>query len=117
MSTETVTFADSLPSLDMTSIKPMFDELAGHENDAARGWVGDRRHIRRLDKAVLLDAQRLQNAMLHIGRLPQPGEAYHLVTRGRYSLWHIVKASLELAHAGDYRLSRHWDIGIQPRQS
>jgi hypothetical protein len=55
------------------------------------------RQARRADKAVLLDARRLGNALEHIGHLPEPGEAFHLVTRGKYSLWHVVKATLHLA--------------------
>ena len=46
---------------------------------------------------ALLDARRLQNAIEHIGRLPEPGEAFHLVTAKQYSLWHVVKATLHLA--------------------
>jgi hypothetical protein len=90
-------WADSLPAMDLDAIRPVFDELAGHENDAAREWVGDRRHVRRTDKTVMLDARRLANALEHIGRLPEPGEAFHLVTAKRYSLWHVVKATLHLA--------------------
>ena len=29
---------------------------------------------------------------------PEAGEAFHLVTRGAYSLWHVVKAALSLGH-------------------
>ena len=86
-----------LRSLDLDGIRPVFDELAGHENDAARGWVGDRKAIRRTDRRVLLDARRLKDAVKHIGRLPAPGEAYHLVTAKRYSLWNVVQAVLQLA--------------------
>ena len=32
-----------LRSLDLDGIRPVFDELAGHENDAARGLGADRR--------------------------------------------------------------------------
>lgn len=90
-------WADSLPELDMTAIRPLFDQLAGHEVDAARQPCSDRRMMRRADKRVMLNARRLQNAIEHIGRLPEPGEAYHLVTAKQYSLWHIVKATLQLA--------------------
>jgi len=95
--TETKDRTAALPSLDLAAIRPVFDELAGHENDAARGWVGDRRYVRRTDKTVLLDARRLADAIKHIGRLPDEGEAFHLVTAKRYSLWHVVKAVLQLA--------------------
>jgi hypothetical protein len=92
-----MTWTDTLPTMDLDSVRPIFDELAGHEVDAGRQWVGDRRHVRRTDKQVLLDARRLRNAIEHIGRLPEAGEAFHLVTAKRYSLWHVVKATLTLA--------------------
>jgi hypothetical protein len=93
---ETKDWTATLPALPLDTLRPVFDELAGHEVDAGRQWVGDRRHVRRTDKAVLLDARRLQNALEHIGRLPEPGEAFHLVTAKRYSLWDLVKATLHL---------------------
>ena len=93
---ESVDWSASLSSLPLDTLHPVFDELAGHETDAGRRWVGDRRHVRRGDKAVLLDARRLNNAIEHIGRLPEPGEAFHLVTAGRYSLWDLIKATLHL---------------------
>jgi hypothetical protein len=83
--------------MDLTSIPQFYNELAGHETDAARAWVGDRRHVRRADTKVLLDARRLADALEHIGHLPEPGEAFHLVTAKRYSLWHVVRAVLQLA--------------------
>lgn len=88
---------DSLQCLDLATIKPVFPELVGLEKDAGRQWPGDRRHVRRTDKAVMLDARRLQDAIEHIGRLPEPGEAFHLVTAKRYSLWHVIEATLHLA--------------------
>src|SRR5271166_3835135 len=96
MTTKPSSFADSLPDFPMDGVRPFFEELAGHENDAARGWVGDRRHVRRMDKRVLLDARRLSDAVMHIGRLPDQGEAFHLVTAKRYSLWNVVQAVLQL---------------------
>jgi len=97
MTTKPTNFADDLPSFELDGLKPFFDELAGHENDAARGWVGDRRHLRRTDKRILLDARRVADALEHIGRLPEPNEAFHLVTAKRYSLWNVVQAVLQLA--------------------
>lgn len=90
-------WADSLKQLDTNDLKSVFDELAGQEVDAGRKWVGDRRMVRRADKRVLLDARRLADAVEHTGRLPDPGEAFHLVTAKRYSLWHVIKATLQLA--------------------
>ncbi len=90
-------WTDSLPEIDAAGLCSAIDELEGSHEDAARGWVGDRKHVRRIEKKVLLDARRLANALEHVGRLPGPREAYHFVTRGKYSLWHIVRATLELA--------------------
>jgi hypothetical protein len=88
---------DNLKSLDLDTLCPCFPELVGLEKDAGRQLVEDQRHVRRTDKAVMLDARRLQNAIEHIGRLPDPGEAFHLVTAKQYSLWHVIKATLHLA--------------------
>jgi hypothetical protein len=90
-------WTQSLATLDLDGIKPIFPELVGEEKDAGREWVGDRRHVRRTDKRVMLDARRLQDAVAHIGHLPEPGEAFHLVTAKRYSLWHVIEATLQLA--------------------
>jgi hypothetical protein len=87
----------TLNAIPLDTIKPVFDELAGEEKDAARQWCGDRKYVRRTDKSVMLDARRLQNAIEHIGRLPEPGEAFHCVTAKRYSLWHVIQATLHLA--------------------
>jgi len=94
--TQAADWTASLATIDVGTLRPVYDELAGHENDAARPWVGDRRHVRRTDKAVLLDARRMNDALLHVGKLPEPAEAFHLVTAKRYSLWHVVKAVLHL---------------------
>jgi len=88
---------DELKTLDLNAIKPIFPELVGLEKDAGRQLIDDRRHVRRTDKAVLLDGRRLQNAVKHIGRLPAPGESFHLVTAKRYSLFHVIESVLHLA--------------------
>ena len=33
---------ETLPTMDLDGIRPIFDELAGHEKDAGRQWCGDR---------------------------------------------------------------------------
>lgn len=88
---------DELKTLDLAAIRPVFPELQGLEKDTGRRLIDDRRHVRRTDKRVMLDARRLQNAVEHIGRLPEPGESFHLVTAKRYSLWHVIEAALHLA--------------------
>jgi hypothetical protein len=86
----------NLKSLDLDRIAPIFPELVGLEKDAARQLVDDQKHIRRSAKRVMLDARRLQNAIEHIGRLPEDGESFHMVTAKRYSLWHVVQGVMEL---------------------
>ncbi len=87
----------ALPMMDPAELRPVFDPLAGLEVDAARELVEDRKHVRRSDKRILLDGRRLQNCILHIGTLPQCGQAYHMVTSKKYSLFHVVEAVLHLA--------------------
>jgi hypothetical protein len=90
-------WTESLAAIDMDAIKPVFNELAGHEQDAARELAGDRRHLRTAARRTMIDARRVANAVEHVGRLPDPGESIHLVTSGGYSLFHHLPAVLELA--------------------
>ena len=90
-------WTEALHEVNLDTLNPVCYELAGNEKDAGRQWVGDRKHVRRTDKRVMLDARRLQDAVQHIGRLPAEGESYHLVTAKRYSLWHVIQATLQLA--------------------
>ncbi len=86
----------NLKSLDLDGIKPVFAPTAA-DTDKARQLAEDRRHVRRTDKRVMLDARRLQNAIEHIGRLPEPGEAFHLITEKKYSMMHVIPATLHLS--------------------
>ena len=90
-------WADALPTMDLDGIKPIFDPFQGVEKDAGRQLIGEQRHARRTDRKVMLDSRRLANAVEHIGRLPDEGEAFHLVTAKRYSLWNVIEATLHLA--------------------
>ena len=73
---------EALPRMDVEAMPVVFPEFTGFETDAARNFGEDRKHVRRTDKQVLLDARRLKNALQHVGRLPRPREAFHLVTKG-----------------------------------
>ena len=88
------TWADALPSLPLDTLQTMF---ASGDVDKARQLPQDRKLVRRSDKAVVLDARRLANALQHIGRLPAEGETLHLVTEKMYSMAHIIPATLHLA--------------------
>ena len=110
---ETMTdWAATLPTMDLDCLHPIFPELVGLEKDAGRQLVGNQRHVRRTDRSVMLDARRLQNAIEHIGRLPEPREAFHLVTAKQYSLWHVIQAVLHLASPAKIALSRCLHFGI-----
>jgi len=41
--------------------------------------------------------RQVRTAAVHIGRIPGPREAFHLVCNGRYALWDMVPAVLSLA--------------------
>ena len=86
---------DNLPSLDLNGIRPVF--APSGDADKARQLAADAKHVRRTEKAVMLDARRLANALEHIGRLPEPAEAFHLITEKRYSMMHVIPATLHLA--------------------
>jgi hypothetical protein len=88
-------WTDSLPMIDMDRLGSVFGELV--QVDAGRELAADQRFVRKTDKRVLLDGRRLANALEHIGRLPEDGEAFHLITSKKYSLFDIIKATLHLA--------------------
>jgi len=85
------------PTIDAAAPPLRFSRPTVADKDKARQLSEDRRHVRRTDKAVMLDARRLANAIEHIGRLPEPGEAFHMVCEKKYSMMHVVPATLHLA--------------------
>ena len=89
-------WTESLPAMDLINLRSVFAPTVA-DKDKARQLAEDRRHVRRTDRAVMLDARRLQNAIEHIGRLPEPGEAFHLITEKKYSMMHVIPATLHLA--------------------
>jgi len=89
-------WAHGLAAVNLDECRPVFDELSGFEQDAARELSGDRRHLRAAAKRTMIDCRRVANAVQHIGRLPEPGESIHLVTAGGYSLFHHIPAANEL---------------------
>jgi hypothetical protein len=91
---------DGLKTLDLDGLHQVFAPVAASDT---RQLSADRLHIRRTDKAVMLDARRLANAIEHIGRLPEPGEAFHLITEKRYLMMHIIPATLHLAEPATIR--------------
>ncbi len=105
-------WTEALPSMDVEAMPVVFPELTGFETDAARNFGEDRKHVRRTDKQVLLDARRLKNALQHVGRLPRPREAFHLVTKGSYSLWHVIRAILTLGAPATIRTLRIATLGF-----
>jgi hypothetical protein len=50
-------WTESLPTLDLDGLRPVFDELAGLEKDAGRQFGPTRRHITRTAKAIAKDAR------------------------------------------------------------
>ncbi len=95
-------FLDTLPAMNLDGIKPMFPAAPVADTDKPR-QLEDRKMIRRRDKAVMLDARRLANAIEHIGRLPAEGESFHLITEKRYSMMHVIPAVLHLAEPATIR--------------
>ena len=76
---------------------PAFYSTPQDQVDARRQITGNRKYVSRADNRVMLDARRLQNCLEHIGRLPEAGESFHLVTHGSYSLFDVIRATLTLA--------------------
>ena len=92
---KTAAWDAGLPELPLDALQPVF--APSGDKDKPRQLSEDRKLIRRTDRAVVLDARRLANALEHIGRLPEAGEAYHLVTEKAYSMMHVIPTTLQLA--------------------
>ncbi len=90
------TWTDSLKSLDLDGIRPMFDELAGLEKDVARRFGPTRRHVTRTAKAIMKDARQRQNAIEDVRELPEPGTVVHLLTAKRFALFNIIETVLAM---------------------
>ncbi len=86
----------ALPVIDVSSLKPAIDELAGLKKEASRQFGPTRRHISRTSRAIEKDARQLVNAIADIGDLPQSGTVVHLLTAKRFALFDVIRAVLEL---------------------
>jgi hypothetical protein len=85
-----------------TSINPLLSPrptVAVLEDDMRRlpHLREDRRLIVKEQRRRVEDARRTKTASEAIGRLPTPDEAVHLAISGRFALWNVVPAVLELA--------------------
>jgi hypothetical protein len=90
-------WTDTLTTIDVETLAAPLPSMAVADADKATQIGSDRRHVGRTERAVMLDARRLQNAIKHIGRLPDPGEAFHLITEKAYSMMHVIPAVLHYA--------------------
>ena len=95
-STTTRTWDADLPEMALGEL-PSFYAQAADQVDARRHLDGDRKHVSRSEKRLMLNARRLQNCLQHVGRLPEAGESLHMVTHGNYSLFDVIKTTLMLA--------------------
>ena len=74
------------------------DRIEGEMN-ARPHLAGDLRYERIATRIETKDARQARSAVEAMGRIPGPGEAFHLAISGRFALWHFVEASLSLAGA------------------
>ena len=83
-----------LPEMPFAGV-PWFYATPQGQVDALRQLEWDRKHVMRSEMRLMLDARRLRNCLEHIGRLPEPGESFHLITQN--SLFDVLRATLTLA--------------------
>jgi hypothetical protein len=85
------------------------NELAGFEFhapgatptlNAGIGLASDLKLARKPARRKFIDARQVESVIATIGKLPAPGETYHIVICGKSSLWDVVPATLQLAGAG-----------------
>jgi hypothetical protein len=87
---------DNLPSLDLGSLPALFEDPSARAKSQSALLASDRRHVRRVERRRYVRMQQQGRAVEHIGALPCPGESIHGVMSGRYDLWQLVSALIEL---------------------
>src|SRR5262245_61962979 len=89
----------TLKSLNLTDMQMLYDASpeAARARNVAIGLPTDLKHERRAAKGRTLNLLHVANAAKHLERLPVPGEAFHVITKGNYSQWDLVPAVLQLA--------------------
>lgn len=87
-------FADDLKPLVDEADQPDLDDVT---QDRYRGLDADTSYLRTPRKRSYIDLTHVAHAKDHITRLPEEGETVHAVISGRYPLWALVPAVVELA--------------------
>jgi hypothetical protein len=92
---------DDLTEFDTSELRPLhgFDDgpdLDDQRQDKVKGLDTDIA-FRSYRRNTYLDCLAIKHARDHIHRLPEPGEAIHMVVSGRYPLFAIIPAVLDLA--------------------
>jgi hypothetical protein len=97
-------WGDDLKSLaDLTDfdadLKPLSEEIDFDNEAEYRGLTldADISYLSQPRHHTYLDLQKVKDAADHVKRLPKKGEAIHMVLSGRYQLFHLVPAVLDLA--------------------
>src|SRR5208283_3168748 len=86
-------WTDSLPEIDVSTLRPAIDELEGLEKDAGRK-LPTGRTVTRTARSIMLDARKRLAAIQDISELPQPGEVVHMLTAKRFALFNVIEAVL-----------------------
>ena len=83
--------------MDMGTLRPVFDELAGEHKAAALELDADRKLIRRPTRRRMMDGLKVANAIRTLDGLPAAGESWHIVVRGNFAMFDLIGAVLQLA--------------------
>jgi hypothetical protein len=88
---------ESLAMIDLNSLHPVFDELAGQHQAAALELDCDRKLIRRPTRRRMMNGLGVANAIRTLDGLPAAGESWHIVVRGNFAMFDLIGAVLHLA--------------------
>jgi len=84
----------ALPTIDVSTLRPVLDELLeGLEKDAGRK-LPTGRTTTRTARSIMLDCRKRLAAIEDISELPQPGEVVHMLTAKRFALIDVLEAVL-----------------------
>lgn len=86
--------SDGLQCFGEDDFAPFYDEPPEARNVGA-GLSADRKLILS-HRHILLQMEQVQNVATTLGRLPAPGESYHLVCRGNWPAWALIPAFIRL---------------------
>ena len=114
---EAAEWLGGLSAVDLSTLRPVFDELAGEHQAAALELDSDRKLIRRPTRRRMMNGLGVPNAIRTLDGLPSAGESWHIVVKGNFAMFDLIGAVLQLAAPATISPAGHchaWVFQDQP---